>query len=83
MKKRAMLGLLSVAAAAMPALARPAPYTPSVVAASLVEPVDAPHRNCGGACLKSGNLQWFCGPTQSCTLSCATAPPRMLCAGGR
>ena len=81
--KRSILGLLSIVAAAAPALARPAPATPSVVAASLIEPVDAPHRNCGGACLKSGTLQWFCGSAQSCALSCATAPPRMLCASGR
>ena len=79
--KRARLGLLVVAAAS-PALARPSAATPPVVA-SLVEPVDAPHRNCSGSCLKSGTLQWFCGPAQSCALSCATAPPRMLCAGGR
>ena len=81
--KRSTMGLLFIVAAAAPAFARPAPATPSVNTASLVEPVDTPHRDCGGACLKSGTLQWFCGPAQSCALSCATAPPRRLCAGGR
>lgn len=80
---RSIVGLFFIVVAAAPAIARPAPATPSVNPASLIEPVDAPHRNCGGACLKSGTLQWFCGRAQSCALSCATAPPRMLCADGR
>lgn len=75
---RVMLGLLSALLAGGAALAQPPPATQSV-AASLIEPVDAPHRNCGGACLKSGSLQWYCGPAQSCALSSATAPARMLC----
>lgn len=80
--KQVILGLLVIASVATPALAHPATTSPPV-ATSLIEPVDAPHRNCGGACLKSGSLQWFCTPAQSCALSCATAPPRMLCNGGR
>lgn len=80
--KRAILALFAFVSVATPVLAQPA-MTSSPVAASVVEPVDAPYRNCGGACLKSGSLQWFCGPAQSCALSCATAPPRMLCKNGR
>lgn len=81
--KRSIIGLVFIVAATAPAFARSAPATSSVYTASLVEPVDAPRRYCGGACLKSGTLQWFCGHAQSCALSCATAPPRMLCAGRR
>ena len=77
-----MLGLFAIASVAAPAIARPS-TTSLPVAASLVKPVDAPHRNCGGACLKSGSLQWFCGPAQSCALSCSTAPPQLLCNGGQ
>ena len=80
--KRAILALFVLASVATPVLAQPAMMS-SPAAASVFEPVNAPHRNCGGACLKSGSLQWFCGPEQSCALSCATAPPRMLCNGGR
>ena len=76
---RTILGLLAIASATTTALAQPSPS----LAAALIEPVNAPHRNCGGACLKSGSLQWFCSPTQSCALSCATAPPRLLCHSGR
>lgn len=80
--KRAVLAIFAVASVANPVLAQP-PTTSASVAASLVEPVDAPHRNCGGACLKSGSLKWYCSPEQSCALSCASAPPRMLCNAGR
>lgn len=77
-----MLGLLAIVSVATPAIARPSKAR-FLVAASLVKPVDAPHRNCGGACLKSGNLQWYCGPAQTCALSCATVPPQLLCNGAR
>ncbi|GAN48022.1 hypothetical protein ME121_2035 [Methylobacterium sp. ME121] len=80
--RRAILGLLAIASVAAPAIARPS-KTQLLVPASLVKPVDALHRTCGGACLKSGSLQWFCGPAQSCALSCSTAPPQLLCNGGR
>ena len=80
--RRAILGLLAITSVATPAIAWPS-KTQFLVAASLVKPVDAPHRNCGGACLKSGSLQWYCGTAQSCALSCATAPPQLLCNGAR
>ncbi|KST61145.1 hypothetical protein AO398_00195 [Methylobacterium sp. GXS13] len=47
--------------------------------ASFVEPTDAAHRHCSGSCLKTGALQWFCRPEQTCSLDCATAPPKMHC----
>ena len=40
---------------------------------TFVEPIDVPHRHCGGSCLKSGELSWFC------RLVCAIAPPKMHC----
>lgn len=46
---------------------------------TFVEPVNAPHLHCSGACLKSGTLQWFCKPGQTCSLDCGTAPPHMHC----
>lgn len=46
---------------------------------TFVEPTDAPHRHCSGSCLKTGALQWFCRPDQTCSLDCGTAPPKMHC----
>lgn len=46
---------------------------------TFVEPENAPHLHCSGACLKSGTLQWFCKPGQTCSLDCGTAPPHMHC----
>ncbi len=48
--------------------------------AVFVRPLYGAYRHCGGACLKSGTLTWFCFARQSCYLSCATAPPLMKCA---
>ncbi len=48
--------------------------------AVFVRPLYGTYRHCGGSCLKSGELSWFCFARQSCYLSCATAPPRMKCA---
>jgi hypothetical protein len=47
--------------------------------ARLVHPDDAGHRHCGGACLKSGSLSWYCTPTQICALDCNSSPPAMHC----
>ena len=46
---------------------------------TFVEPIDAPHRHCSGACLKSGTMQWFCRPDQTCSLDCNASPPHMHC----
>lgn len=46
---------------------------------TFVEPTDTPHRHCSGSCLKTGALQWFCRPDQTCSLDCGTAPPKMHC----
>lgn len=45
-----------------------------------VRPIYGAYRQCGGACLKSGSLSWFCGARQHCSLDCATAPPVRRCA---
>lgn len=45
-----------------------------------VRPIYGTYRQCGGACLKSGSLSWFCGARQQCSLDCATAPPVRRCA---
>jgi hypothetical protein len=45
-----------------------------------VRPLYGAYRQCGGACLKSGSLSWFCGARQQCSLDCATAPPVRRCA---
>lgn len=42
-----------------------------------VRPLYGLYRHCGGACLKSGSLTWYCFQKQSCYLSCATAPTLM------
>ncbi|MGH1587621.1 hypothetical protein ACRBEV_03785 [Methylobacterium phyllosphaerae] len=46
---------------------------------TFIEPTDAAHRHCSGSCMKTGALQWFCRPDQTCSLDCATAPPKMHC----
>lgn len=48
--------------------------------AALVQPLSGPYKRCGGACLKSGQLSWFCSRQQDCYLSCASAPAAMKCA---
>ncbi|MGX7704207.1 hypothetical protein [Methylobacterium sp. Gmos1] len=45
-----------------------------------IRPIYGTYRQCGGACLKSGSLSWFCGARQQCSLDCATAPPVRRCA---
>lgn len=44
-----------------------------------VHPDRQAHRHCGGACLRSGLLSWYCRPTQTCALDCASSPPQMHC----
>ena len=48
--------------------------------AVFIRPLFGTYRHCGGACLKSGELTWFCFAKRTCYLSCATAPPLMKCA---
>lgn len=62
------------------AAARPAPDGRTLTDAVFVRPLYGVYRHCGGACLKSGSLTWYCVRHQSCYLSCATAPPLMKCA---
>ena len=78
-----LLLLVSVWSGAAPAappettrLAEARPLTDAV----FVRPLFGTYRHCGGACLKSGELSWFCFAKQTCYLSCATAPPLMKCA---
>jgi len=70
-----MAGVLSTAAAE--------PSTRATDAkATLIEPVDMPHKHCAGSCISRGSLQWYCRPEQTCALNCSTAPPTMECTGG-
>lgn len=65
--------------AAMPAAGAQQPAASPDAPPTFIEPTDAAHRHCSGACLKSGALQWFCRPDQTCSLDCGTAPPKMHC----
>ncbi|QGY06099.1 hypothetical protein MMSR116_09235 [Methylobacterium mesophilicum SR1.6/6] len=71
-----------ILASASPAQAQPTAGSPDAKG-MFVEPANAPHRHCAGACLRSGTLQWFCKPHQTCSLDCGTAPPRMHCHNSR
>ncbi|MER2268286.1 hypothetical protein ABS774_24800 [Methylobacterium oxalidis] len=68
----ALLAGTTVSTAQQPARSRDAEPT-------FAEPAIEAHRHCSGACLKSGSLQWFCRPDQTCSLDCGTAPPKMHC----
>ncbi|MCJ2054408.1 hypothetical protein [Methylobacterium sp. J-070] len=59
---------------------RPARIERTLTDGVFVRPLYGVYRHCGGACLKSGELTWYCFAKQSCSLSCATAPPQMKCA---
>ncbi|WP_091682971.1 hypothetical protein [Methylobacterium sp. 275MFSha3.1] len=74
----ALLVLAAVVVSASPTQARPTAGSPDAKG-TFVEPANAHHRHCAGACLRSGALQWFCKPHQTCSLDCGTAPPRMHC----
>lgn len=52
----------------------------TLVDAVYVRPLYRSFKHCGGACLKSGSLSWFCLRDQECYLNCATAPAVMKCA---
>ncbi|WP_091719705.1 hypothetical protein [Methylobacterium phyllostachyos] len=76
-----LLALWAGAALALPfEAARPMLQERALSDAVFVRPLYGTYRHCGGACLKSGELSWFCFQKQSCYLSCATAPPLMKCA---
>ena len=60
--------------------ARSPPDERTLADAVFVRPLYGVYRHCGGACLKSGSLTWYCFQKHSCYLSCATAPPLMKCA---
>jgi hypothetical protein len=70
--------LLASAASVSPAQAQKAPRSPDAKP-TFIEPIDAPHRHCAGACLKSGALHWFCRPEQTCSLDCNANPPHRHC----
>ncbi|MGA4555538.1 hypothetical protein [Methylorubrum aminovorans] len=74
----AFLVLVAVTSQASTVQAQGTPRSPDEKG-TFVEPENAPHLHCSGACLKSGTLQWFCKPEQTCSLDCGTAPPHMHC----
>lgn len=78
MKSRVLAILLALAASVGLVQAQTAVRSPDAKP-TLIEPTDAPHRHCAGACLKSGTLHWFCRPDQACSLDCTTAPPHRHC----
>ncbi|MCJ2011839.1 hypothetical protein [Methylobacterium sp. J-076] len=54
---------------------------PAVTDAVYVRPLyGGPYRHCGGECVKSGSLSWFCAARAQCVLNCAIAPPSRKCA---
>nr|WP_080579840.1 hypothetical protein [Methylorubrum extorquens] len=78
MNSWALTPLFALAASAPLAQAQTVSRSPDA-APTFIEPTDAPHRHCAGACLKSGTLQWFCRPDQTCSLDCNTSPPYRHC----
>ncbi|WP_194075101.1 hypothetical protein [Methylobacterium durans] len=76
--RAALLILAAVATSASPTRAGQRAGSPDATG-TFVEPANTPHRHCSGSCLKSGTLQWFCKPHQTCSLDCGTAPPHMHC----
>ncbi|MCF4128306.1 hypothetical protein [Methylobacterium sp. SyP6R] len=71
---------LLVSLAAVQALAGEMSRTRTLTEPVYVRPIYGTYRQCGGACLKSGSLSWFCGARQQCSLDCAIAPPVRRCA---
>ena len=71
--------------ASVPAAAQ-SPHAPVSASGTMTDAVyvrplyGGPYRHCGGECLKSGSLSWFCTERQQCRLNCAIAPPSMKCA---
>lgn len=82
---RSALTLLILFLAGMSASAQalngPSPTARVLTDAVYVRPLyGGPYRHCGGECLKSGALSWFCSERQQCVLNCAVAPPTRKCA---
>lgn len=82
---RSAFTLLFLALASLPAPAQPLrgppPAQRTLSDAVYVRPLyGGPYRHCGGECLKSGTLSWFCSERQQCVLNCAVAPPTRKCA---
>ena len=44
-----------------------------------IRPTYDTYHQCGGACLKSGLLTWFCEENTGCALNCAIGPPVRRC----
>lgn len=74
---RLTFAMLALAAGLSAALAQQPARSPDADP-TFVEPQTA-HRHCSGSCVKSGSLQWFCRPDQTCSLDCGTAPPKRHC----
>ncbi len=73
--------VLTAATASAEALRSPGVAQPGLMDAVYVRPLyGGPYRHCGGECLKSGTLSWFCSERQQCVLKCAVAPPSRKCA---
>lgn len=73
--------LLTVPPAVMQPSRASADTARTVTDAVYVRPLyGGPYRHCGGECLKSGSLSWFCSERQQCVLNCAVAPPTRKCA---
>lgn len=82
---RSALAILLLIIASLPAPAQglrgPALARRPLTDAVFVRPLyGGPYRHCGGECLKSGMLSWFCSERQQCVLNCAIAPPSRKCA---
>lgn len=76
-----LLLLLAGVSSPAAALNGPSPAPHAVTDAVYVRPLyGGPYRHCGGECLKSGTLSWFCSERQQCVLNCAVAPPSRKCA---
>lgn len=82
MKPLALCLMLAMMAGPAPAatVADPARDARPLTDAVYIRPLYGAYRHCGGACLKSGALSWFCFANRTCALNCATAPPLMKCA---
>ncbi|RUP14315.1 MAG: hypothetical protein EKK43_12225 [Methylobacterium sp.] len=76
--RRRVSALLILPAFAFAGSVQPSAGSPDAPA-TFVEPMDGPHRHCSGSCMKTGALQWICRRDQTCSIDCATAPPKMHC----
>ena len=70
----------SVSAEAHPSASQGDVGTPQTLTDPVyVRPIYGAYRRCGGACLKSGLLTWFCEENTGCALNCAIGPPVRRC----